>query len=722
MRLIIIANRLPLKLNVASGRCAFTRSEGGLATGLASLHSGFDIHWIGWPGTHVEDEGMRAHVTDLLARHAFHPVFLSQEHIHDYYEGYCNNVIWPLCHYFFTYINYDQKSWAAYREVNRLFCEKALSLIRPDDRVWVQDYHLMLLPGMLREALPELSIGYFHHIPFPSYELFRVLPEDAEVLRGLLGADLIGFHIHDYMRHFISTVYRTLELDCELDDIRYGDRLVQVNAFPMGIDFDQFYQAPTRPPVKAFSSSFRQQLGSQKLVLSVDRLDYSKGVLQRLHGFAAALEKHPELCGRVSLVMLLVPSRTTVNKYASLKRKIDQMIGELNGRYATPNWTPVHYYYRSFSQDRLMALYHVADIALVTPLWDGMNLVAKEYVAAKRETPGVLILSKRAGAAVELAEAAILVNPNNTEAIGEAIKQAVDMPVKEQSARLRRMQTLLARQNVDKWASDYIASLNAVHARNIALREARIDAEHSCEIKSRYDAAGRRLLLLDYDGTLTPLRKHPELAVPDEATRDVLRRLGNDPKNTVAVCSGRDRSTLDHWLGDLPLLLAAEHGAFYKEAGVWHSVSAETPRWNDGVLEIMERIASQTPGSRVEKKETALVWHYRNSDAWLAELREKQLINALMPPCARLNLRIIRGNKVVEVKSSDHSKGTEARRLLGRDAYDFILAAGDDITDEDMFGALPPDAATIRVGSLSQAARYSIGSCADMLAFLNALA
>lgn len=721
MRLIIIANRLPVKLSRSAGRFVFKRSEGGLATGLASLHAGFEIHWLGWPGAHVEAEGERAHVDELLSRHAFHPVFLSQEQIEAYYEGYCNNIIWPLCHYFFAYIQYDQQAWAAYQEVNRLFFEEALRLVRPGDRVWVQDYQLMLLPGMLRAAMPELSIGYFHHIPFPSYELFRVLPERAEVLRGLLGADLIGFHTHDYMRHFISAAYRTLGLDCELDEIRFGDRLVQVNAFPMGIDFNQFHQAATRQPVRAFSATLRQQLGPQKLVLSVDRLDYSKGVLHRLKGFADALERHPELRELVSLVMLLVPSRATVPEYAELKRKIDQTIGELNGRYATPNWTPVHYFYRSFSQERLLALYHVADIALVTPLRDGMNLVAKEYVAAKRDMPGVLILSERAGAAIELTDA-LLVNPNDVQAIGEAIAEAVAMPVEEQSARLRRMQALLARQNVDKWAADYIEALDAIRDRNVALREARIGAAHLREIKARYDAAGRRLLILDYDGTLTPLRRQPEQAAPDDAVRAILRRLGGDPRNTVAVCSGRDRDTLDRWLGDLPVRLAAEHGAFYKQDGAWRSVSEEIPVWNDEILEIMEHITSQTPGSRVEKKRTALVWHYRNSDAWLAELREKQLIHALMPLCSRLGLHLLRGNKVVEVKSSNHNKGTEALRLVGEADYGFILAAGDDVTDEDMFSALPPDAVTIRIGDFSQTARYRLASQADMLAFLHALA
>jgi trehalose 6-phosphate synthase/phosphatase len=721
MRLIIIANRLPLKLSHTDGRFTFKRSEGGLATGLSSLSADAETHWIGWPGLHVEDEAARGHLTETLSRHTFHPVFLSQQQIEDYYEGYCNNVIWPLCHYFFTFIHYEEQNWACYREVNRLFFEAAMRLVRPGDRVWVQDYHLMLLPGMLREALPDLSIGYFHHIPFPSFELFRVLPERAEVLRGLLGADLVGFHTHDYMRHFISAAYRVLGLDCDMDVIRHNGRRVQVNAFPMGINFAQFNEAGTREPVRTLADTMQAKFPKQKMMLSVDRLDYSKGVLHRLKGFARALEKWPELREKVSLVMLLVPSRATVPEYAALKKRIDEMIGELNGRYATLTWTPVHYYYRSFSQDRLLALYHVADIALVTPLRDGMNLVAKEYVAAKRDRPGVLILSELAGAALELTDA-LLVNPNNVEQISEAIATAVSMPEAEQLARLRRMQAHLSERTVDRWAADNLEALDAARLKNRQLAELWLSAERVREITAQAARAPARLLILDYDGTLVPLHKQPELAKPDDAVRATLTRLASDPRNTVMVCSGRDSATLDRWLGDLPVLLAAEHGAFYKEAGVWYGEAEEAPPWHEEVLPVLERLAHQTLGARVEHKRTALVWHYRNCDAWLADIRVRQLEQALAPACAKYNLHLMRGNKVVEIKTTEWNKGTQALRLLGQRAWDFVLALGDDVTDEDLFRALPPEAVTIRVGELSTAARHSMGSQAEVLPFLNALA
>ncbi len=720
MRLIIIANRLPVKLKRSEGGFASKRSEGGLATGLGSLKGGIETHWIGWPGLCVEEEADRAHVNRMLEKHLFHPVYLSSKQIEDYYESFCNNIIWPLCHYFFTYIQYDKNMWAAYREVNEIFLKEALRILQPGDRVWIQDYHLMLLPGLLRKAMPNLCIGYFHHIPFPSFELFRVLPERAEVLDGLLGADLIGFHTHDYMRHFISAAYRVLGADCDLDEIHTDGRLVQVNAFPMGISYQQFHDAILRKPVCELADILRRKFKDLKIMLSVDRLDYSKGILLRLKGFELALETYPELRGRLSLLMLVVPSRDTVPEYAELKKKIDETIGSLNGRYATLTWTPVRYYYRSFSQDRLMALYHIADIALVTPLRDGMNLVAKEYVAAKRDTPGVLILSDRAGAAIELTDA-LVVNPNSTDEICSAIATAMRMPEAEQLLRLRRMQALLAHQNVDKWASDYLEALNRIHDRNQVLRESRMSASHIQTIQAQYANAERRLLILDYDGTLSPFCKQPEEAVPSDRVKSILKQLGSDPRNTLVICSGRDRDTLDRWLGDLPVGLTAEHGAFIKENGAWQGLNNEPVLWSEDILEVVNRITNQTQGARVERKRTTLVWHYRNCDAWLADLREKQLIHALMPLCAQQNLVITRGNKVVEIKATNANKGTEALRLLAKEDYSFVLAMGDDLTDEDMFRMLPPTAITIRVGSFSPSARYTLGPQAEVLPLLQML-
>ena len=721
MKLFIVSNRLPVKVSEKEGELLFTRSEGGLATGLDSLQTQYEKHWIGWPGLDVEKAGDRQHIREELEKLDFHPVFLTGEQIENYYEGYSNSTIWPLCHYFFSYTQYRQDFRESYREVNRLFCEEVRHLVGPDDIVWVQDYQLMLLPGMLREIMPTLCIGYFHHIPFPSYELFRILPERAELLRGVLGADLIAFHTHDYMRHFISTAERVLHMDFKLDETQIGNRFVRVDALPMGIDYEKFHRISSSPAVGQLIARTRAHFGDRKLVLSVDRLDYSKGIRHRLHGFDSFLKQHPEYLGKVTLAMVIVPSRDRVGSYADLKTRIDEEISAINGRYSTMDWTPVCYFYHGFSFEELAAMYYVADVALVTPLRDGMNLVAKEYVAVKNDNPGVLILSEMAGAAVELADA-LPINPNDTEQIAAAIHRALTMPVEEQLRRIERMQAVVSTQTVNKWAADFMKELADVCRRNEAVRRKRLTSETvAAEIVGPYRRAKRRLLLFDYDGTLAPIRSRPEEAVPSHRLCELLRTLGTDAANRVVICSGRDSGTLEKWFGGLPVSLAAEHGAFYKDRGAWRC-NIRPASWDPKLSALLEHFARKTPRSRIERKQTALAWHYREADSWLGQLRAQQLVNALMPLCARLNLHILQGDKVVEIKSPRFTKGSETLRLLRQERYDFILALGDDTTDDDMFAALPPRALSVKVGNASEHARYNMPEQSEVVPLLELLA
>lgn len=691
-------------------------SPGGLSTGLDSLETTNEKHWVGWPGMYLEDCNAKAVINKQLAEQLFHPVYLTPEQIENYYEGYSNSILWPLCHYFPSYIDYGQGYWEAYKEVNALFCEAALKVIEPGDIVWVQDYQLMLLPNMLREAIPDISIGYFHHIPFPSYELFRSLPESAELLKGLLGADLVGFHTHDYMRHFISAVYRVLKLDCNLDEIQLDDRVVDVDAFPMGINYEMYHEALLNPVIKMKAEELRENFGKAKLMLSVDRLDYSKGIPLRLESFENLLNNNPQYRGKVSLVMIVSPSRDNVERYSALKTQIDTLVGGINGKYSTIDWTPVYYFYRTFQFEELAALYQMSDIALVTPIRDGMNLVAKEYLATKRDQPGVLILSEMAGAAIELSDA-LIVNPTNVAEIEEAMISALEMPIEEQLERLESMQSIISTQTVKQWAKDFIEELVQTRNKNKALHKKVVDAGNLQIIKSAYQQAKSKLIMLDYDGTLAPFRKKPKDAYPSPELLDLLSRLSADRTNKIVISSGRDRQTLEKWLGHLPISLAAEHGAFYKENGEWHA-KLSTIRWDENITKIMQHIAKRTPHSKIEVKDTALVWHYRNVDNWLADLRVTQLINALINPCSRLNLQIMKGNKIVEVKDSESSKGSEAKRQIDAGDYDFIMAIGDDTTDEDMFMALPKDAVTIKVGRNSNVAKYNIPTQPQTLLFL----
>lgn len=721
MKLIILSNRLPVKIEKdENGKFIITPSEGGLATGLGSLETEARKVWIGWSGIYTDDQKERKEITERLNELDFYPVFLTDDQLEKYYEGYSNSTIWPLCHYFFSYIDYKTEYWQAYQEVNKLFRDAALPLIEDEDIIWVQDYQLMLLPAMIREKKTKTSIGYFHHIPFPSYELFRVLPKREIVLNGLLGADLIGFHTHDYMRHFISAIYRVLQLESKLDEIQLSDRVVHVDTFPMGINYDHYHDAVLEPKVKEYVKEIREKIGDVSIILSVDRLDYSKGILHRLQGFSQFLDNHPEYLGKVSLAMIVVPSRDQVDMYADLKIKIDEMIGNINGKNSELGWTPVHYFYRSFEFEELIAMYHTADIALVSPLRDGMNLVAKEYIATKHSEPGVLILSEMAGAAIELPDA-IIINPNDTEEIEKAIYRALTMDKQEKKKRMDKMKERVSKHTVKKWASDFVEELQSIKNQNIDIHKKVITQNKLNIIKKKYDKAEKRLLVLDYDGTLTGFVENPEDAHPSERTLNLLKNMVKDKKNKVVINSGRNHQILDKWFEGIDLDLASEHGAFYKADGKWHQRMKEKPVWDEEILEVLKRTIEKTPGSELEKKETALVWHYRNSDIWLAEMREKQLVNQLMPIVVRHNLQIMRGNKIVEVKSADFHKGSEINRLLEKDAYDFVLAIGDDTTDDDMFRALPENGISVKVGDFSEAAKFRLPWQSEVVPFLEGL-
>ncbi len=719
MKLIIISNRFPLK--IVEENCSFKNihSQGGVATGLDSLETEVEKHWVGWAGMYLEEGEEKNKIDKELENQNFHAVNLSPEQIENYYEGYSNSVIWPLCHYFPTYMHYEYKYWEAYKQVNSLFCAEALTIAEKDDIIWVQDYQLMLVPGYLREKMPEISIGYFHHIPFPSYELFRTLPERADILNGLLGADLIGFHTHTYMRHFISAVYRVLKIDCQLDEIQLERRIVNVDAFPMGINYEKFYDAILKPEVQQKVEEYRHNYGNGKLMISVDRLDYSKGIITRLKSFEDFLDNCPQYKGNVSLIMIVSPSRDNVDIYAELKNEIDKKVGALNGKLSTGEWTPVYYFYRSFDFDELAALYYLSDIALVTPLRDGMNLVCKEYVAAKRDKPGVLILSEMAGAAIELADA-IIVNPTDTKEIEIAIAQAIEMPEEGQLKMMASLQRVVSCQTVKQWALDFVNELKTVKQENQELEDKIVEKKNFDIIKQQYNKARNRLLLIDYDGTLVRLQRNPEQAKPTEQVIDVLTQLSRDKRNNVIVTSGRNRPTLDKWLGNLPIGLAAEHGAFYKENGEWHGENKKV-EWDEEILKILENTVKRTPHSWTEVKDTSIVWHYRDVDTWLADLRVNQLLNALISPSSRNNLVIMKGHKIIEIKPAGFSKGTEAKRLISNNNYDFIIAIGDDTTDEEMFMSLPENAISIKIGQNTKTAKYNIPTQELTIHFLKEL-
>jgi len=722
-KIILVSNRLPISVQVdEAGQFSYQPSAGGLATGLKSLHEGGEVTWIGWPGHTFDAEADTTEVTHRLRSDHMVPVYISAEDYEDFYEGFSNKTIWPLFHYFQQYTSYNPRYWEVYQKVNRQFCEEVLKVAQPGDRIWVQDYQLMLLPGLIREQMPDAIIGFFLHIPYPSYEIFRTLPWRKEILEGIMGSDFIGFHIYDYVRHFLSALSRILKLEHSLGRVQLDQRIVDVDALPMGIDFEKFVTAATEPDTISEVVRFRQQFGNLKVILSVDRLDYSKGILQRMEAFELFLKKNPDWHGKVSLIVVLVPSRATVDQYQSLKVNIDELVGRINGMYSTINWRPIHYFYRSLDFHTLAALYYLSEIALVTPYRDGMNLVAKEFLASKVDNKGVLILSEMAGAAKEL-DGAILVNPNDLDNIADAIYTALNMPVEEQKERNQGMRLCIEKYHVNRWAKSFIERLEETRADVLALQEKHFSGAVLEQLLDEYRLAENRLLLLDYDGTLVNFTSDPERARPGDELLHTIQQLTGDTRNKVVIISGRDRVFLEKWFGSLPVDLIAEHGVWRREnGGDWYQTDELDQEWKPEIQRLMEVFVDRTSGSFIETKDYSLAWHYRKSDPELANIRVRELMGKLARLIVRHELQILEGSKVIEVKNQRINKGKAVEEWVGRHQHDFILALGDDHTDEDIFRALAPSAYTFKVGFKTTDARYHIASVEKVRILLEELA
>jgi len=542
-RLIIVSNRLPVSVEKRAGSIVVKGSVGGVATGLGAYHDAHESIWVGWADVPVarlssdEREDVRA---KLAEEHRCVPVFLTAADVRGFYAGFSNETLWPLFHHFTQYAQFDAGNWAAYERVNRKYCDAVLEVAKPGDTIWVQDYQLMLLPKMLREKLPEARIGFFLHIPFPSFEVFRILPWRREILEGLLGSDLIGFHTYDYVRGFLSSVRRILAVEEQYGRMVIDERLVTVDAFPMGIDYEHYAQGADSPRARKGALRIKAGTEERKVVLSIDRLDYTKGIPERLRAYDEFLDRYPEWRERVSLICLAVPSRTKVERYRMLKAEVEQLVGSINGKHGTLDWTPVRYLYRSLPFHALSAMYAAADVAYITPLRDGMNLVAKEYVAARRDTGGVLVLSEMAGAARELGEA-VQVNPYDRDGMVEGLRSALVMPLDEQLERMAAMQHRVSRYTVSRWAEEFLGSVEEVKFMQLAydahlLHDAAID-----RLVHAYKGAERRLLMLDYDGTLVPFAATPGQARPSARVYELLEKLASDPRNEVVIISGRQR-------------------------------------------------------------------------------------------------------------------------------------------------------------------------------------
>jgi trehalose 6-phosphate synthase/phosphatase len=716
-RVLVVSNRLPVKISKKDGEISYHTSEGGLATGLGSIYKQGENLWIGWPGADVEEQD-KSTVTRKLADQNLFPIYLDQNEINDFYEGFSNETLWPLFHYFPTYSSFIPQQWEAYKSVNQKFADAIVQKANKDDVIWIHDYQLMLVPQLVRKAIPEISIGFFQHIPFPSYEVFRLIPWRKELLKGLLGADVIGFHTYDDVRHFISAVNRICGANNMANEFRVEGRSVIVDAFPISIDYRKYRSLAEDANTRRNERKIRQLINHNRLIISIDRLDYSKGITHRLKAYQLFLENHPELRGKVTLIQLVVPSRDNVTKYKELKEEMNRMVSEINGRFSTLGWQPIQHFYRSFPIHLLSALYKAADVALVTPMRDGMNLVSKEYIASKTDQKGVLILSEMAGAARELSEA-LIINPNDVWEYSEKIYQALNMPEDEQKKRMAAMQQTVSKFDIFTWVKNFMDKLEEVKALQQALHTRNISTAIRQKIGIRYFYGQKRIIFIDYDGTLMPFFKNVMAAVPDGEVLKLLKDLTDDPANKIVITSGRDYQTLDKWLGHLPVDIIAEHGAWYKDHGkFWRSKKDLNNEWMPEIQHVMAQFARKTPGAFIEEKTYSLAWHYRKVEDGLGNLRANELMSDIKHFVSDMGLQILQGDKVVEVKSITINKGAAAKRWLEKEDYDFVMAIGDDFTDEDTFKAMPEDAITIKVGSNLSVATYFLGTHEEVRALL----
>lgn len=725
-RLIIVSNRLPFSIDRSHGVLSVRQSSGGLVSAIKSYFEGAkDNHQFEgkiWVGTFDAPEAVWAEALEagaIPSDFGIEPVFVPRQHYEAFYNGFSNATLWPLFHYFPSLVAYDPGCFEAYLHVNRLFAEQISHIYQPGDVVWVHDYQLLALPALVRAALPEATIGFFLHIPFPSYEIFRLLPTDwkRQILLGMLGADLIGFHTHDYVQHFMQSVKMVLKGDSQFNTIYIDNRMVRAELFPIAIDYHKFRQAIQTPAVQEIRKSFEARYHPKKIIFSVDRLDYTKGLNYRLQAFEQFLEQFPEWQEKLVFVFTVIPSRDAIPAYIERKKSIEEKVSTINGRFSTLNWQPVLYRYNHMSFEELCALYSAADIAFITPLRDGMNLVAKEFVAACSDK-GVLVLSELTGAASELSEA-LLVNPTDTTEVVQALEQALHMPANEQQVRLAGMQRRLRAYDVHHWIDDFLTQLQQIKAEQRSNAINLLEPPEVQAMVQRYAASGRRTILLDYDGTLTPLQRLPAMAAPTPELLELLSELAADPANELVVISGRDADTLEQWLGALPITLVAEHGACIRyRHDSWQTLTTQSGEWKDAIKPILELFVNRCPGSFIEEKKNTLAWHYRVTNPDLGFTRSRELRNSLLQLTGNTTLQVIDGNKVIEVRQIGIDKGTTALNILHLHQPDFVLCMGDDTTDEDMFRTLREKACTIKIGRGNTAAQYSLWSQQEVLPLL----
>lgn len=723
-RWITVANRLPFSIS-ADGRRA-TTSSGGLVSALNGVKTKGPRVWVGCAPSGVTEENWPKWSKSVAnSGWQFEPVFTDDKLYDLYYNGCCNDVLWPLLHYETNLVDFRADTWKAYREMNTKIAEEVLRVAQPGDLIWVHDFHLFLVPKLIKRARPDLRVGFFLHVPFPSSEVFRQLPVREEILDSLLEADLVGFHDYSYLRHFSSAILALLGLESSFLSVRRGEKVTRLGVFPVSIDIDHFTRRTKDPKVRALTQEMNKP---PFLFLGVDRLDYTKGLDLKLKSFRTLLRRYPQYRGQVGLLQVAVPTRTGVPVYNRLARDIARLVGEINGEFSTPNWTPIQYLHSSVSNDQLIALYKAADALIVTSKRDGMNLVALEYLVSQEfDSPGVVLLSEFTGAISTLSHT-LSINPWDLEDTASKMQIAMEMPKQERASRLQTMQKHLQQYTATDWALSFIAELERRDPQRsegptaLTLDPAAID-QIAQDLLSR--SPSKIVVFLDYDGTIVPIKPTPDEAILSPSTRKDLRQICRYPWLDLMVVSGRDSKFLSEQFSDINVRLVAEHGAkaYDPNTGRWQKrIHRSRASWYPTALKIISDYTGRVPHSQVEKKQFAIAWHYRQSPQEYAEFQARKLAEELELGLANLPVNILRGKKVLEVRAIEADKGVFAGTYLDAAPPDAVaLAIGDDRTDEDLFHAVRNRGLSFKVGAGNTSANYALNSQQDVMPFLRAL-
>jgi len=745
-RLVVVANRLHLTARLEDGEWKLVSSSGGLVSAMLGIMRTQNLLWIGWPGIYLEPGPVRDKLTAEFARHGCMPVWLDEQTVDDYYNGYCNNVLWPLFHYVpmpmetaLADTSNMNRQYAAYRRANVLFSESVLTVYQPEDVVWCHDYHLLLMPGFLKEKVPAMKMGFFLHTPFPSSEIYRALPLREEILNSMLKNDLVGFHTYDYARHFVSACTRILGCEGTPEGVEDKGQMTRVTAFPIGINPDRFTTALQSEVVQKHIEELRARFKGRKVMLGVDRLDMIKGIPQKLLGFEKFLEEHPEWQDRVLLVQIAVPTRQEVLEYKRLAQQVHGIVGRICGRFGTLSTVPIHHLDRSLGFEELCALYAVTDVALITSLRDGMNLVSYEYVACQSDNAGVLVLSEFAGAAQSLGAGAILVNPWNINDISSAIEDALTMAPEERRLRHEQMYRHVSVHTATAWADMFVAELNDTHV-EMELRVKKIPPLiNPDEILHAFNSSRQRVFILGYNATLTtaveaPRRLKQQFDQIRALTRlhpkvpDAIRKLAAQPDTHVCIFSGSHRNRLDEQFKDLPVYLAAENGVFIRAPGGEWETTMETSNlgWYENVKLVFDYFTERTPRSFVDSRDTSLVWNYKYSDPEFGRTQANDLLQHMRTgPISNANVDVVQGAKSVEVRPVGVSKGNAVEQILRSmqsrgsiSEVDFVFSCGHFLSrDEDLFAYL--EGLRERSGTPGQAAapEFNFGGSPPMHQF-----